>query len=96
MITTVLLITSGCIIQNWNQTNNVRNIEARFSKPLLAWKSNKYYIFLCACVHVWVDVSTLTLAYACAHVTLLIQHAAHRHIVICNLCNLATFFGTIS
>jgi hypothetical protein len=45
-------------------------------KPLLPWKGNKFYIFLCVCVCVLVWV----LGRACARVAIIIQHATLRRI----------------
>jgi hypothetical protein len=65
--------------------------EAR-SRIILAWKSNKYYIFVCACARACQG------AWACVHVALLIQHATRmRHIVVSFVAPLAPpYFSTLS
>jgi hypothetical protein len=61
-------------------------------KPLLQWKRNKYYVWVCVCVCVWSVVGTRAQAHACARVALIIQHATHRHIVIRGLSGSTIFF----
>jgi hypothetical protein len=75
----------------YNNTGNVRITQqwCAFTKPLLLWKSNKYYIFLCVHERKWV-MCVHVCGYRCmeagvcysARVALLIQHATLRHIVI--------------
>jgi hypothetical protein len=47
----------------------------RVRKLWLSWKSNKYYICVCACARPCVCPDSLACAYSCVHVILLIQHA---------------------
>ena len=78
-----------------NNTGNVRitSHSDDFTKPLLPWKSNKYYVLVCVFskrtharvgnaslwVSVWVlGVCARELACVCARVALLIQHATRR------------------
>ena len=60
-------------------------------KPLLQWKSDNYYVFLCVCACARVDECL------CMRVALLIQHATRmRHVVICFPSGFTTFFDFIS
>ena len=79
-----------------------------FTKPLLPWKINKYYIFIsvcacvrvrgggvnaCVCVRVCVCMDARARACACARVAVLIQHATRmRHIVFSFVASGSTIF----
>ena len=77
-----------------NKTCNVRVTEhwGAYTKPLLLWNNNKYYIFLCACV--WVGALARTCA--CARVGFLIQYATRRRRIVCVLSGSTIFFDIIT
>ena len=56
-----------------------------FTKPLLQWERNKYYIFMC--VRASMRVSWGAWVYACARapVALLVQHATRLFYIVCHL-----------
>jgi hypothetical protein len=61
----------------------------------LSRKSNKYYIYLCACVHGC--AGAWACAYACACVALLIRYATHMsRVVIVASLSPPNFFDIIS
>jgi hypothetical protein len=77
-------------------------------KQLLPWKSNKYYIILCACGRAWVSAcvrmyvagcpGAWACACTCARVALHIQHAMRmRLIILSSVASLAPpYFSTLS
>ena len=68
----------------------------RFRESLLPWKSNKYYILMCACV--LARLGEWACACACVRVALLMQHATRmRRVVTSFVAFVSTrFFGSIS
>lgn len=63
----------------------------------MQWESNNYYVYLCRCV--WGEeigddagVGEGASACACARVTLIIQCATGRHVVICD-CGSTIFYS---
>jgi hypothetical protein len=70
----------------------------RVHETIVAWKSNKYFTFVCVWGggEEWVVVSERVLACACARVALLIQHKMRRHIVTCGLSGSTKFFDIVS
>jgi hypothetical protein len=76
----------------------IRNVQenrtSAFTKPLLLWKSNKYYILVCVCAFARVCMVGWPEEWACVsasmHVELIIQHAMRlRHIVFLFVASLA-------
>jgi hypothetical protein len=101
LLVQLFTVYTACKLQYAKQdrqcTHNV--ILRRVYETIVAWKSKKYYTFLCVCVCVCVGgvvVSTRTRAYAFARVALIIQHVAFRHIVICGVSDSTIFFDIIS
>ena len=66
-----------------------------FTKLLLPWKSNMYYIFLCACVRVCGFAGSL--ARVCTRVALLTQHAKRIcYIILSSMAFLVTHVSALS
>jgi hypothetical protein len=65
---------------------------------LLPWKSKNYYIFVCACVHMWVPshVGVCMRMHFCSRAYLACKVCAPYCDVICGPCGSASFFDIIS
>ena len=101
-ITVLVTVTTAfqhCLTHRVQQQGQIHtNVSCgAFMKPLLSWKSNKYYIFLCVCVCVCMcGGGCRARAYACAPVALLVWHVTRMRHYVCGLFGSIIFFVIIS
>ena len=66
-----------------------------FTKPLLQWKSNKYYLCVYVCAEEEVGVNAGARACACARVALILQYKMHMRHIVFGLSGSTIFFDII-